>query len=198
MEPPWERQLWRDKLSRALVQDHCYLGDDNCDTACDIHAAWKGGYVLWAAHLLMGATECPHVEAFFDPRAGPYGVEVPWAAIDAERDAFVENTPHIACGDCNATNWDVKYGDRCGACGKPLLKASPGFLDPDTETWCKDCYDGCKYGAYVMHALGRKCLRHEMKHMPPGVQYTCFECRDVCLSQQWSLAEAVAESEGVP
>lgn len=95
-------------LRDALRADHV----GNCDSnACDITAAYRAGCYLWAAHLLMSATDAcntPNVTEAFEPPTDE--------VLDAERVILLEQ-PHADCPSCGAIVWtDVDTTcDNCSA-----------------------------------------------------------------------------------
>jgi hypothetical protein len=98
-------------LAAALEADHpC---DD--DTACDIGAAVRAGYEEAAAHLLMGATECPTVEALLD-KLDIYG-GFPWPRGWEEWCEWHSENGR-QCPECDAFNFahDDIEPDYCGNC----------------------------------------------------------------------------------
>lgn len=106
-----KRSPLRFALEAAVLKEHV----DGCNSnACDIVAAYNHGYTLWAAHLLIGATECPKTEKAFT-RIGPSD-----AVLELECSRFVKNVQHVKCSKCEATCWDATWGDCCGECGKEL------------------------------------------------------------------------------
>ena len=99
------------ELEAALEDEHC----GECGSAsCDINAAWDHGYPLWAANLLIGATECPRTEAALG------AINPTHEELSAECDEFVENVPHVTCDACNAVVWESAEGDRPEQCDNCL------------------------------------------------------------------------------
>ena len=97
------------KLKEALYEEHCCLCLDN---TCDILAAYDAGLFLWAARLLIGATECPLTEEAF------VADSVDDSELNAERDMLLE-LPHFPCQSCKSIIWrDDEPGVICGNCCK--------------------------------------------------------------------------------
>lgn len=96
-------------LIAALEEEHC----DQCsaDNSCDINVAFEDGYYLWAAHLLIGATECPKTEAAY------VALDVTNEELEAERVELLRLNRHVHCAKCNALCWNVERDDTCGSCG---------------------------------------------------------------------------------
>lgn len=94
---------WSTDVSEALEEEH-----GQCeDASCDIREAMQNGFPLSAAHLLVGATECPVIDAV-------------WRAYDRANaippgEGFTEGFP--------ASEWDAwkahheQWGRKCPACG---------------------------------------------------------------------------------
>jgi hypothetical protein len=83
---------------------------------CDISAACRAGFILSAAHLLLGATECPNLDAFLCERGpipkGEDGWPVDWPEWSAW---FHANTAQ--CPKCEAFVFtDDGRPDTCGNC----------------------------------------------------------------------------------
>ena len=93
----------RDALSDALTDDH-----DCDDPGCDIGTAHANGYVIAAAWMLTGATECESVDAV---------IAFYWAHGTAEQRAEL-GTHLYDCADWEG--WKAhhdEYGRPCDACG---------------------------------------------------------------------------------
>jgi hypothetical protein len=127
----------RDKLSSAYVGiqravDY-YHGDCDDANSCDVSAAMRHGYYLWAAHLLSDATdECPKLDKAWDrinreatELGGPDGLALLGRILDSERDGLCD-VEHLECSECNAVCWDASPGDSCGNCLAILTKACAG------------------------------------------------------------------------
>jgi hypothetical protein len=94
---------WATDISEALEEEH-----GQCEGAsCDIREAMQNGFPLSAAHLLIGATECPVIDAVW--RAYDRADAIP------EGEGFTEGFP--------ASEWDgwkahhEQWGRKCQACG---------------------------------------------------------------------------------
>jgi len=121
--PPMSRSDLIEALRYAIEEEH------PCEDTqgCDIAFALEQDFVLWAAHLLMGATECPLTdEAWTDlvandeaegKAAGEANCFVGRTEkqADEERDEMCE-MPHRECGSCNAVNWGEDVGSCCANC----------------------------------------------------------------------------------
>ena len=93
-------------LERALYDEHCWhsaVPGGERNNTCEIEWAYEQGLYLFAAHMLVGATECPQTEAALQQAMDFYG-ETWQAELDAER-ALV--THLWRCPACNA----CIYGD---------------------------------------------------------------------------------------
>lgn len=102
-----------DFLKLALEEEH-YDRSDGA-RACDICAAMEAGYYLWAAHILVGATECPLTESAYEwIREGRSAAEQA-ADLDKERVELLESVDHKTCPSCNSVNWG-DYLENCGNC----------------------------------------------------------------------------------
>lgn len=97
-------------LEEALKEEH-----NDRDSSCDICVAIREELYLWAAHVLVGATECPLTEAAylwmketekeFDKK------------LEEERLALLE-IEHKRCEKCNSITWGDDYysPEACGNC----------------------------------------------------------------------------------
>lgn len=98
-----------ERLAEAVYEDH------PCDdgAACDIATALDCGLPLWAAHLLQGATECPHVDAVMAE------INPTQAELDAECAVLVQHA-HFTCRYCNGVTWcSLRDADElCAHCGE--------------------------------------------------------------------------------
>lgn len=94
---------WSTDISEALEEEH----GDCADNSCDIREAMQNGFPLSAAHLLVGATEAPVVDAVW--RAYHLAGAIP------EGEAFIVNFPE--------SEWDAwkahhdSWGRKCHSCG---------------------------------------------------------------------------------
>jgi hypothetical protein len=110
-------------LERAVNEDH-YCED----SACDIRAALEAGAPITAACLLMGATECAHVDAvrwahgFNGTSCEAARTMDMFKAPDREAWTAYHDRYGVACEACGT----VTYGDDCwtpedcGGCGAAL------------------------------------------------------------------------------
>jgi hypothetical protein len=96
----WEVML--DRLGRALNIHEC------TDNACDIAKSIEGGLFLWAARLLIDATECEEVEEIF-ARLNPAQ-----AHLEAERKELLTHS-HVKCPGCGVLVW-TEWDDTCSNC----------------------------------------------------------------------------------
>lgn len=126
--PPLPRSDLIDALKYAVEEEH---PSDSCDPqGCGITFALENDLVLWAAHLLMGGTECPLTdEAWGDLEAndeaegfagspgarGGVGIGRTMRQANEERDEMCE-LPNRECGSCNAVNWGEDLGSCCSCC----------------------------------------------------------------------------------
>lgn len=87
------------------------------DHSCDIAAAMDAGYILWAAHLLSGATECPETEKALDAYFRHHGDVAYRRNLEDERLSLL-GVPHVQCEDCGAINWELSgyMPETCGNC----------------------------------------------------------------------------------
>lgn len=97
-------------LRDALETDHCY---GNCSNTCDIHAAFEEGLYLWAANLLIGATECDATEAAFNE------LEPTEEELEEERRFLIE-LPNVRCKVCGSHCYTDVAGDVCDNCNTAL------------------------------------------------------------------------------
>ena len=109
-------------LRDAMAQDG-WAGKTDCNY-CDISAALRAGFVLSAAHLLLGATECPAVEAYLDREGGIPERRDGWP-LDWDKwvEWFHENS--VECSKCGAFCFNDEFcpntfGDTCDNCGAEL------------------------------------------------------------------------------
>ena len=65
------------------------------DNSCDIAAALRAGFPLSAAHLLLGATDCPTVEKFLEEN-GPISTIEDWPRIGTSGQSGLRTIPCIA------------------------------------------------------------------------------------------------------
>jgi hypothetical protein len=93
-----------DNLRRALEEEHpC---EANC---CDVAMAMREGLYLWAAHIFVGAMECPETDREFaalDPSE---------EELEAERERFLA-MPHVICESCHEHNWHPDEIEKCASC----------------------------------------------------------------------------------
>lgn len=108
----------RSALRTALEEEHPeHLCHNN---TCDISAAIRHELYLWAARLLISATDCPVTEQAFltyydGDKEGGFIHD-----YERERQELLE-VPHVRCPACNAVVWEPdSYGDTCGNCGGPI------------------------------------------------------------------------------
>jgi hypothetical protein len=131
------RHIGRD-LERAINEDH-YCDD----STCDIHHALEAGAPVTAACLLMGATECAHVDAVrFAHAFNGTTVEAArtmnlYAAPDWSTWTAYHDRYGVSCDACGT----VTYGDdcwtpeTCGGCGADYPPAADvdavlnGYID---------------------------------------------------------------------
>ena len=111
VEREYHRKIRLDALKEALYEEHCGY---YCDNACDIMKAYELGLYVWAAHVLMGATDETPLTAKAYTRLRP-GKR--W--LQAEADELMK-APHVRCRECNAVVYTDEEHDRCGSCGKTL------------------------------------------------------------------------------
>jgi hypothetical protein len=103
----------RTQLIRALARNHVNRCGQN---SCDICAAYKNENYLWAAHLLIGATECSRTEKAFlelDPSQDE---------LDAECKALLNEVDYIECPGCQSLCWSAEVGDQCDNCHAYLVE----------------------------------------------------------------------------
>lgn len=100
----------------ARAVEHHHPCDDQ---SCDIARALEDGYALWAAHLLLGATECPLVDAVSSYYyGGGFNLD---AEAERERVEWLKSstwTEHAyECG-CGAINFgdDSYTPEQCSNC----------------------------------------------------------------------------------
>lgn len=120
-------------VESAVYEDHP-CDNDNC---CDVAAALRAGFAFSAAHLLSGATECPHVEALMGLIPYEQGWPIDW---EEWTDWFKENT--IKCDSCGAYNFiDECTPDTCGNCMASLssseeedtVQGNVGIFDKEVD-----------------------------------------------------------------
>ncbi len=124
-------------IASAVEADH-----DCEDSTCDIHHALLAGAPIAAACILLGATECAHVDAVacahklngtIDPAwPNPYAV-ADWPEWKAYHD---ENGRE--CGECGAHTY--VDSDSCGNC-LAALPGAPCEWCGEPETCSADCPD---------------------------------------------------------
>jgi len=112
-----------EELRKALEDEHCLM----CNSStCDIDAAYRAGCYLWAASLLVNATD-----EGVDKTTAAYEKISPSASqLEHDRVVLVTTVPHVACFSCNSTNWSQDVGADCGGCGT-VLQA------PKIEGWAR-------------------------------------------------------------
>ena len=100
-----------DALKYAIEEEH------PCEDTqgCDIAFALENDFVLWAGHLLMGATECPLTDEAWGDLVANDGAEGfvgrTQKQADEERDEMYRE-----CGSCNSVYWGEDVGSRCANC----------------------------------------------------------------------------------
>lgn len=113
---------YADDIEAAVRADHC------CDNeSCEIEAALDAGAPMTAACMLLGATECAHVEAvrwahrrnrtpdFYGGLDMLHAPDWPvWERYHAEHGR--------ECPECGACTYD-DWADSCGNCLAPLSPA---------------------------------------------------------------------------
>lgn len=111
-------ETYRAGLLAAMERDG--WPDENPANYCDISAAIRAGFPFSAAHLLTGATECPHTDRFIRENGGiPRGADG-WP-IDFPQwvEWFRANT--AKCGKCGAFCFtDEGHLTHCGNCLAPI------------------------------------------------------------------------------
>jgi hypothetical protein len=102
-----------ENLRRAVEEDHPCTDDNSCDVA----AGLRYDCVLWAAHVLQGATETPATDEAMEQVRARFGSEAAFkAALDADCKRLLEN-PHATCPECNALVWmDDNESVTCDNC----------------------------------------------------------------------------------
>lgn len=123
--PPPSRSDLIDALRYAVEEDH------PCEDTqgCDIAVALENGYYLWAAHLLMGATECPATDEAWEALVATDKSDgQTQREADAECDEMVK-IPHVECESCGSVNWGCDGEMPSGSCAN-CLKRLP---EPDGE-----------------------------------------------------------------
>jgi hypothetical protein len=105
-------------IAEAVKSDHYCT-----DSFCDIYAALEAGFPLVAAGILIGATECAHVDAVLcaykfmgqlDDKHNP-GDMYSLAEWDGWSTWFDENSRQ--CRGCGGYGFEVEVGWDCGNCG---------------------------------------------------------------------------------
>jgi hypothetical protein len=142
---PITRSIGSD-LERAINEDH-YCED----STCDIHHALEAGAPVTAACLLMGATECAHVDAvrwahgFNGTSCEAARTMDTFKAPDWETWTAYHDRYGVSCEACGAVTYGDDYWtpEACGGCGAELPVApeceacgEPCKSDPD---FCEDC-----------------------------------------------------------
>lgn len=97
-------------LEEALKEEH----HDN-NSSCDICVAIREELYLWAAHVLIGAADCPITEAAY---AWLHETEKDFdKKLEEERLALLE-VDHQKCEKCNSITWGDRYysPEACGNC----------------------------------------------------------------------------------
>lgn len=106
----------KNMLSAAIEEDH------PCDDrGCDIAVAAMHGFTLAAAHLLMGATETPAVDAVVKR----WDLDIP----DVHSHAFDQ-----------WVSFHRKYGRQCPDCEGYMYDYPPMYSDRPNPTRCSNCY----------------------------------------------------------
>lgn len=106
------------RIVDALEHEHCDPHGDGYVTSCDICFAFEHELYLWAAHLLVGATDCPRTERAYIALEKHLGAEELNRRIEVERLKLLAY-PHKRCPECGAVMWaeceeDIESCDNCG------------------------------------------------------------------------------------
>lgn len=105
-----DREALHERLGDAVEKAHP-CRDDN---SCDIAKATELGFHVWAARILLGATDegIDEVQALYE-RLAPTEEE-----HERERVELLKH-PHVRCPSCNAVVWREQWDTRevvCGSC----------------------------------------------------------------------------------
>jgi hypothetical protein len=131
----------RSKLRAALEAEHV----ERCgSSSCDIQAAFDHELYLWAAHLLVNATD----EGIEQTEELLGAIDPSEKDLDAERDYLVRSVRHATCPACNAVNWSrdhfVNAVERCSNCGRDFsLHTCAACGTGCSDEWVAFC-EGCQ------------------------------------------------------
>lgn len=137
---PLRRKVAAD-LRDALKLDHVEACNHHIDNTCDINTAYKHKLYAWAAHLLMGATECEAVSAAFREYAHTFPDDGSLQRHLSEQCAELRTIPHVKCTNCDYVVWepDACCGDHCGNCNAKIPAARVGHELTTGEVVCDTC-----------------------------------------------------------
>lgn len=118
------------RIADALEREHCGLHGEAYVTSCDIYFAFEHELYLWAAHLLVGATECPRTERAYIALEKYLGTEKLKRRLESERLELL-TYPHRRCPRCNSVTWadDEDCIESCGECGYTFRADDPYDAD---------------------------------------------------------------------
>lgn len=106
------------KLAETVRIEHYAECKTSNYTACDITAAYDNNLYLWAAYLLIGASECPKTEKALAKFYDIAGKELAEELIEADRVEMLA-VPHRECASCGSVTWGENE-EYCGNCFEEL------------------------------------------------------------------------------
>jgi hypothetical protein len=166
-------------LADALWNEHCHA---ECGSACDICTAYSNSLFGWAAHLLIGATECPKVVRALRAER--------WtrALLEQERLELLK-LPWLRCQKCNGINREVRWGDRCGDCLTCFVQDRVGYYTNTENVWCRSCLaePRCQYPGFESVRARRI--------VEPGLEEWCPGCQLHFETTEYTLAKAVEDQQ---
>jgi len=122
-------------LREALHEEHPTQVCHN--NTCDITAAMEEDCFVWAAHLLIGATECPSTEKAYGEARAAMGESEFDALLEEERKTVCA-IRHIKCATCGSLVYTEEDEDVCGNCLSPVVRESKKWQDEEDELEAND------------------------------------------------------------
>lgn len=185
---PLRRKVSAD-LRDALKAEHIQACNHHVTNTCDINTAYKHKLYAWAAHLLMGATECEAVTNAFREYAHTFPDDGTFQRHLSEQCAELLAVPHIKCTNCDDVVWepDDCCGDRCGNCNVKIPAARTGYELTTGEVVCGNCL-----------AADEVKKRLEDSRTENTVFYECGRCDVTFRTPLEGSAATVASGEEVP
>jgi hypothetical protein len=142
--PPPSRSDRIAALEYAVREEHPCSDTQGCDIAF----ALNNDFILWAAHLLMDATECPLTEEAWNDLLQT-DTEFCQSLREANEEATeMADMPHRTCVACDSVNWgsEEEMSDRCENCHVKWSDGEKNDQSPDDDDCAGDDSGGNDVG----------------------------------------------------